>query len=87
MSITNCPNCGAPLDKLGYCGYCNTMVHIDKNLEINGYKPLDINIVVKQGNEFHILPLMGRIDNLEILLSDAERPEVKFNFYGNVRGQ
>lgn len=87
MSITNCPNCGAPLDKLGYCEYCNTTVHIDRNLEINGCKPLDINIVIKQGNEFHILPLRGKIDNLEILLSDSVRPEVKFDFYGSIREQ
>lgn len=83
--ITNCPNCGAPLDKLGYCSYCNTTVHIDRNLEINSCKSIDINIVMKQGEEFHILPLRGRIDSLEMVFCDAERPEVKFEFCGSIR--
>ena len=29
--ITNCPNCGAPLDELGYCKYCGTKVFRDNH--------------------------------------------------------
>jgi len=63
---TNCPNCGAPL-KDGKCLYCDTQVRLANELDIdfNG-KVTEVLLNIKQGDEIVLLPLVGRIQSIEM---------------------
>ena len=64
MNITNCPNCGAPLNKRGICDYCGTVLKSPTEFNLN--EQVELNIVLKQGNATSILPVIGYIDSLTI---------------------
>lgn len=96
--ITNCPNCGAPL-KDGWCEYCNTHVRMANELDVdfNG-KPTEVMLHIKNGDSIIAMPLIGRIDNVQIKneYCDYEygrlyvpvltERQVEFTFSGTVRG-
>jgi hypothetical protein len=64
--VTNCPNCGAPL-KDGKCLYCDTHVRLANELDVdfNG-KPTEVMLNIKKGDEIILLPLVGRIQSIEM---------------------
>lgn len=73
--ITNCPNCGAPLQD-GYCSYCNTKVRYANELEFNtlfdhggifNVEPVEMELKFKSrdGTVF-IVPLFGKPENFDI---------------------
>lgn len=64
MNITNCPNCGAPLNKRGICDYCGTI--LKSPTELNLDEQVELNIVLKQGKNTCVLPVIGYIDSLTI---------------------
>lgn len=87
--ITNCPNCGAPLDKAGYCSYCKT--NVVPNLDIFkgdtfGYGSLlelNLNVIDPWGNSMTI-PLKGHIDNIEFRMTPCEATSITFTFEGEI---
>lgn len=98
MLITNCPNCGAPL-KDGKCEYCNTHVRLANEVDVdfNG-KPVELMLRVKSGNTLTLLPLVGRINTVEVrhehsyYHGEGVRPlgvltaqEVEFTFSGFIQ--
>ena len=81
--ITNCPNCGAPLDHTGRCDYCGTNVKIAKTLDVSERQ--DICLVMRNPKDYKdvtILTLRGRVSDLLIKLTDTVEAEVNFNFDG-----
>ena len=88
--ITNCPNCGAPLDKAGYCSYCSTNVVPNLNVfrgNTFGYGSileLNLNVIDPWGNSMTI-PLRGHISNIELTLDPYESNTVEFTFEGGIR--
>ena len=84
MNITNCPNCGAPLDITGRCKYCGTNVKIVNSLDFNN-KQIELNILVRSGNDVVILPVVGRLNDLEIKAGYYQEAEIGFNFDGYIR--
>lgn len=64
--ITNCPNCAAPL-KDGKCPYCGTHVRLANELDIDFEgKPTEVMLNIKRGNDVILIPLVGRIDSIEM---------------------
>ena len=84
MKITNCPNCGAPLDIIGRCKYCGTNVKIVNSLNIDN-RQIELNILVKDGNDVVILPVVGRINDLQIKMGYQQEAEIDFNFDGYIK--
>lgn len=88
--MTNCPNCGAVLDKAGNCGYCKTRVvpTLDIfNSNAFGYgsiTELNINVMHPEG-KFFTIPLEGHIESVEVTLNTYEENEVEFTFRGRIR--
>ena len=85
--ITNCPNCGAPL-KDGKCLYCDTHVRLANEIDIDRFsdKPTEIMLNIKNGDEVILLPLVGRIDSINMTLSMSDMyPEVTLTFSGFVK--
>lgn len=90
---TNCPNCGAVLDKNGHCDYCGTnVVH---NLDIFYGTPfaygsiveLNLNITDPHGNT-NTIPLRGSIGSVELTSNFCgfnNNTEVEFTFTGVIR--
>ena len=66
---TNCPNCGGVLEN-GKCSYCNTKVQAANELYIlyDGMSMSDIELTlnIKQDGIIFKLPLVGRIDNVNM---------------------
>lgn len=83
MKITNCPNCGAPLNEFGHCDYCNTNIHIDRNISLDS--KMELTLISRQGTEIHILPLTGRISELTIQCEANTTPDVSFTFEGIIK--
>lgn len=97
--ITNCPNCGAPLDTAGHCSYCETNVVPTIDIfrgNAFGYGSiveLNVNVTDPWGKSFTI-PLRGHIDRIEISseptslfdnLLVREETRVTFSFEGGIR--
>lgn len=86
--ITNCPNCGAAIERDGNCKYCGTHVRYANELDIdagNFYNTSDVEIMlnIKQGDTVTILPLRGHIESVNATrVGYLELPEVEFNFRG-----
>lgn len=97
MHITNCPNCGAPLNKHGICDYCGTILKTPK--EVNLDEQVELNIVLRQGKNTCVLPVIGYINDLTIepihecidyFMSDTHDrvymgTSVDFNFSGRIK--
>lgn len=84
-NITNCPNCGAPLDITGRCSYCGTNVKIAKTLDVTEMQ--DICLIMRNPKDYKdvtVLPLRGRVSELTFKLTDNERAEVSYYFDGVV---
>lgn len=64
--ITNCPNCAAPL-KDGKCPYCGTHVRLANELDIDSNTLTEVMVNIKRGDEVILLPLVGRIDSIEMI--------------------
>lgn len=64
MDITNCRNCGAPLNENGYCGYCGTTFKRPNIMAIPENQTMDLELRFQKGNEIFILPLRGSISSL-----------------------
>lgn len=69
--LTNCPNCGAPLESDGTCKYCDTKVRFANEIDIQGNEswirnPIEILFRVKQGDETILFPILGYFDTLEV---------------------
>ena len=43
--MTNCPNCGAPVDGSGRCGYCGTAFSHTTTIHVNVRKPSQEEII------------------------------------------
>lgn len=88
--MTNCPNCGAVLDKAGHCAYCKTNVVQTLSIfngDTFGYgsiTELNINVMDPWGNNLTI-PLRGSIYGVEVSLGVYEENEVEFTFRGRIR--
>lgn len=88
--ITNCPNCGAPLDKAGHCSYCQTNVvpSLDifrgNTFDYGSILELNLNVVDPWGNSMTV-PLRGRIDSIEFTTDDIYETNVSFIFEGGIR--
>lgn len=83
MSVTNCPNCGAPLDITGRCSYCGTNVKIAKTLDVTERQ--DICLVMRNPKDYKdvtVLPLRGRVSDLIMKITDNAEAEVTFYFDG-----
>lgn len=63
--ITNCPNCAAPL-KDGKCPYCGTHVRLANELDIDSNTLTEVMVNIKRGDEVILLPLVGRIESIEM---------------------
>lgn len=69
--LTNCPNCGAPLTKDGWCDYCKTKVRlanlIDIDQESMHYRPVEMLLRFKNPDGTLVLmPFMGYLANVEV---------------------
>ncbi len=74
--ITNCPNCGAPLQEDGYCPYCNTKVRYANELEFNALfdhggifnvEPTEMELKFKSNDgTIFIVPFFGKPQNIEV---------------------
>lgn len=88
--ITNCPNCGAAIERDGNCKYCGTHVRYANEIDINAsnfYNTSDVEIMlnIKQGDAVTILPLRGHIESVNVTrVGCLELPEVEFNFCGYI---
>lgn len=96
MDITNCRNCGGELDRYGHCPYCGTNYKRLNQIDIKDFETTDIEIRVKRGDNTLILPLRGRISEIEVRNDSAEAilmdgtimhrmvssPSVRFEFDG-----
>lgn len=88
--ITNCPNCGASIERDGNCKYCGTHVRYANEIDINAsnfYNTSDVEIMlnIKQGDAVTILPLRGHIESVNVTrVGYLELPEVEFNFCGYI---
>lgn len=88
--LTNCPNCGAPLDIHGHCSYCKT--NVVPTLDIfksnafgyGSFIEVNINVTDPWGKSMTI-PLRGRIDTVELNLSYDGSTSVEFTFEGGIR--
>ena len=88
--ITNCPNCGAAIERDGNCKYCGTHVRYANEIDINAsnfYNTSDVEIMlnIKQGDTMTVLPLHGHIESVNVTrVGYLELPEVEFNFRGYI---
>lgn len=86
--ITNCPNCGAAIERDGNCKYCGTHVRYANELDIDtgnffNAPSVEVALNIKQGNAVKILPLRGHIETVNVTRRGyLELPEVEFNFRG-----
>lgn len=76
--LTNCPNCGAPLNDNGYCSYCNTKVRYANEIEslvrmsqrkgITDLQPTEIlfKFYDPESETVFLLPIVGKVDNISI---------------------
>lgn len=88
--ITNCPNCGAAIERDGNCKYCGTHVRYANELDVdtgNFFNVPSVEVVlnIKQGDAVTILPLRGHIETVNVTRRGyLELPEVEFNFCGYI---
>ena len=88
--ITNCPNCGAAIERDGNCKYCGTHVRYANEIDINAsnfYNTSDVEIMlnIKQDDTMTVLPLRGHIESVNVTrVGYLELPEVEFNFCGYI---
>lgn len=89
--ITNCPNCGAVIDRAGNCGYCGSRlvqtldIFHGNAFEYGSITELNINVMDPYGKNF-IIPLRGSIEGVEITCGGPyEENEVEFTFRGRIR--
>ena len=69
--ITNCPNCGAALERDGRCLYCGTHVRLANEIDINmseyfGSESIELMLNLRRGDEVIMLPLVGHIESVTI---------------------
>lgn len=94
--LTNCPNCGGVLTG-NKCEYCGTHVRYANEVDIDFKgKPIELVLNIKQGDTVTVLPMVGRINTVEVRSDtynlcncdgSVYRPivaarEVEFNFTG-----
>lgn len=69
--LTNCPNCGAPLTKDGWCDYCKTKVRLANLMEIDHdvmhYEPIEILLKFKRSDgTVYLVPFVGTLSSMDI---------------------
>lgn len=98
MLLTNCPNCGSPLNEYGNCEYCNTKVRYANLLEITKDKPVELCLNIREDDKLISIPLKGMISEISINQNQTyaydafNRPltvvcnniDVSFVFNGNI---
>lgn len=67
--LTNCPNCGAPLQRDGTCEYCGTKARYANELDINmlgkcGVQPIELELRIDTGDAIILIPMTGMIDSV-----------------------
>lgn len=69
--LTNCPNCGAPLNPDGYCEYCGTKIRYANELELQNlddiFGPNEMEILLKivKKDAVVLVPIRGRISSIK----------------------
>lgn len=73
--LTNCPNCGAPLQRDGTCKYCGTKARFANEIDIsvlnNRSRPIELELQIRDENTILILPMKGVIDTINLEKSDT----------------
>ena len=69
--LTNCPNCGAPLMKDGWCDYCKTKVRLANLMEIDTdvmhYDPVEILLKFKRSDgTTYFIPFRGMLTDMNM---------------------
>ena len=69
--LTNCPNCGAPLTKDGWCDYCKTKVRLANLMEVSqGYynqKPVEILLKINNlDGTITYMPFIGMLTEIDV---------------------
>lgn len=93
--ITNCPNCGAPLEKLK-CHYCGTEIRYSNEINLFDGK-CELLLRHNQGNKVVLMPVVGYISQIELVRDydscrsfdgrihyTATNPQIEFSFVGTM---
>lgn len=87
--ITNCPNCGAALERDGSCKYCGAHVRYANELDIDtgdfyNAPSIEISLNVKKGDAITVLLLRGHIEEISTRTSVMESPIVDLKISGYI---
>lgn len=90
--LTNCPNCGAPLQRDGTCEYCGTKARYANELDINllsmyEVEPIELELRMNMGDSIVIMPMVGTIDSITMQSDSIYATDSKGNNLAVLRGR